>query len=273
LLRPPRQEPPSASAGSAAPAAPAAAPASAGNPAPASTTQPLVAVIIPALNEAGKIGRVMDKWPTDGRFEAIVVDDGSSDGTGDEARAHGAAVVLRHEQRSGVGGAIRSGFNCARERNRPYLALLSGDDQHEPADLVPALDALLAGNYDYVQGSRWMRGGHVVGPTGGRGFGTHLYSLIFSILVFKRITDATNGFRIFKTTILDDPKINLDQEWLRSYELEPYLLYRSIRGHYRVVEVPCTVRYHSSGTTKMRGLRDWWRLFRPALLLRLGVKR
>lgn len=234
--------------------------------------QPLVAVIIPALNEAGKIGRVLDKWPADDRLEAIVVDDGSTDGTGDEARAHGAAVVLRREQRGGVGAAIRTGFACARERGRPYLALLSGDDQHEPADLVGALDLALARNLDYVQGSRWMRGGHVVGATGGRGAGTRFYSLIFSMLVFHRITDATNGFRVFRTTILDDPSIDIDQSWLSSYELEPYLLYRTIRGHYRVVEYPVTVRYHAEGFTKMRGLRDWWRLFRPALLLRLGVK-
>jgi len=72
------------------------------------TTAPMVAVIIPALNEAGKIGRVLDKM-TDPRFEAIVVDDGSSDGTGDEARAHGAAVVVRHDRRQGVGAAIRDG--------------------------------------------------------------------------------------------------------------------------------------------------------------------
>ena len=54
--------------------------------------EPLVAVVIPALNEAGKIGRVLDKIPPDGRFEAIVVDDGSTDGTGDEARASGAVT-------------------------------------------------------------------------------------------------------------------------------------------------------------------------------------
>jgi dolichol-phosphate mannosyltransferase len=234
--------------------------------------EPLVAVIIPALNEVGKIGRVLDKWPTDGRFEAIVVDDGSTDATGDEARAHGAAVVVRHEQRSGVGAAIRTGFHCARERGRPYLALLAGDDQHEPSDLPGALDAALEREVDYVQGSRWMRGGHVIGATGGRNIGTRFYSLVFSILVFHRITDATNGFRVFRATILDDPKIDIDQDWLNSYELEPYLLYRTIRGHYRVVEHPVTVRYHGRGYTKMRGLRDWWRLFRPALLLRLGVK-
>jgi dolichol-phosphate mannosyltransferase len=237
-------------------------------------SQVLVAVIIPALNEAGKIGRVMDKFPADPRFEAIVVDDGSDDGTGDEARAHGAAMVIRHERRQGVGAAIRDGWKEALRRDRPYVALLSGDDQHEPAELVPALDALQRTGADYVQGSRWMRGGRVEGPTGGRGFGTRLYSLVFSVLVLRRITDATNGFRIVSTKILRDPAVNLNQDWLTSYDLEPYVLYKAIRRGYRVVEVPCTVRYHPrEGHTKMRGIRDWWRLFRPAILLRTGVKR
>jgi dolichol-phosphate mannosyltransferase len=235
---------------------------------------PLVAVVIPALNEAGKIGRVLDKLPKDGRFEAIVVDDGSTDGTGDEARAHGAAVVLRHAERGGVGAAIRDGWKEGLRRERRYLALLSGDDQHEPGELVRALETLETTGADYVQGSRWRDGGRVVGSTGGRGFGTRLYSLVFSVLVLRRVTDATNGFRLFKAEILRDPKIDLDQEWLTSYDLEPYVLYKAIRRGYRVVEVPCTVRYHAAeGYTKMRGLRDWWRLFRPAVLLRTGVKR
>jgi dolichol-phosphate mannosyltransferase len=236
--------------------------------------QPIVAVVIPALNEAGKIGRVLDAMPADSRFEAIVVDDGSSDGTGDEARAHGAAVVLRHDVRGGVGAAIRDGWKAGLERGRPYLALISGDDQHEPAELVGALDRLLAGEADYVQGSRWMPGGRVIGPTGGRGLGTRIYSVVFSLLTFRRITDATNGFRVFRAAILADPKVHIDQAWLDSYDLEPYVLYKAIRLRYRVVEQPCTVRYHArEGHTKMRGIRDWWRLFRPALFLRFGVKR
>jgi dolichol-phosphate mannosyltransferase len=164
--------------------------------------QPLVAVVIPALNEAGKIGRVLDRFPRDDRFEAIVVDDGSEDGTGDEARAHGAAVVLRHEVRGGVGAAIRDGWLCAMERGRPYVALLSGDDQHEPSELVAAFEALQVEDVDYVQGSRWRAGGRVVGAAGGRGLGTRLYSVAFSLLTGRRVTDATNGFRVFKSSIL-----------------------------------------------------------------------
>ena len=235
---------------------------------------PTVAVIIPALNEAGKIGRVLDKFPRDGRFEAIVVDDGSTDGTGDEAREHGADLVIRHAQRGGVGNAIRDGWKAAMERQRPYVALLSGDDQHEPAELVGALDALLDTGADYVQGSRWTEGGKVVGNTGGRGLGTRIYSIAFSLLAGRRITDATNGFRIFRASILRHPSVNIDQTWLDSYDLEPYVLFKAIRARYRVIEYPCTVIYHASeGYTKMRGIRDWWRLFRPALLLRTGVKR
>ena len=235
---------------------------------------PIVAVIIPALNEAGKIGRVLDKFPRDARFEAIVVDDGSTDGTGDEARAHDAAVVIRHEVRGGVGAAIRDGWLCALQRERPFVALLSGDDQHVPSELVAAFAALEAAGADYVQGSRWMAGGDVVGASGGRALGTRIYSLAFSLLAGRRVTDATNGFRIFRASILRDPRLRIEQSWLDSYDLEPYVLFKAIRGGYKVIEHPCTVIYHATEEyTKMRGIRDWWRLFRPALLLRTGVKR
>jgi dolichol-phosphate mannosyltransferase len=244
------------------------------NSSEAPDTQPLIAVVIPALNEAGKIGRVLDKMPKDGRFEAIVVDDGSTDGTGDEARAHGAAVVIRHEVRGGVGAAIRDGWMCGIERGRPYVALLSGDDQHVPSELIGAFAALEAKKADYVQGSRWMTGGAVVGKTGGRALGARLYSIAFSLLSGRRVTDATNGFRIFRSSILASPRIRIEQPWLDSYDLEPYVLYKAIRGGFVVIEHPVTVVYHDvEGYTKMRGIRDWWRLFRPALLLRTGIKR
>jgi dolichol-phosphate mannosyltransferase len=235
--------------------------------------EPIVAVAIPALNEAGKIGRVLDKMPADLRFEAIVIDDGSTDGTGDEARSRGAALVIRHDRPGGVGAAIRDGWLAAIERGRPYVALISGDDQHEPGELVAALDALVAANADYVQGSRWIAGGRVEGPAGRRGLGTRLYSAVFSILALRRSTDATNGFRIFRTSMLEDPRIRIEQRWLDRYDLEPYVLFKALTLGYKVIERPVTVRYHTiEGYSKMRGVRDWWRLARPALLLRLRIR-
>jgi len=100
--------------------------------------------------------------------------------------------------------------------------------------------------------------------------------MVFTRLTGQKITDATNGFRAFFLSIPDDDNINLDQEWLDSYELEPYLLYKAIRSRkFKVVEVPITVYYRGEARqySKMRPFRDWWRLARPLFFLRLGLRR
>ena len=215
---------------------------------PDDSGDPIVAVVIPAYNEAKWIGRVLDGLPRDPRFEAIVVDDGSDDGTADEARAHGAAVVLRWERQRGVGAAIRAGWRCGIERGRPLLALIGGDHQHDGADLVPALETLLASRADYVQGSRFKSGGAIVGATRTRRVTMTLYSALVSALAGQRTTDASNGFRLLRAEVLADPAIQLDQDWLDGYSLEPYLLYKVLRRH-RVVEVPVLVRFHGPPTS------------------------
>ena len=232
-----------------------------------------VAVVVPAYNEAGKIGEVVRKVPRRFAGCVIVVDDASSDGTAGEARAAGAERVIVHPANCGVGAGIRTGLMAAKQAGFEFAAILSGDDQHEPDELPRALEPLFAGEADLVQGSRWLPGGATPGIPQQRRWLTRLYPWLFRIASGFPSTDGTNGFRAFRLALLDDPRIRLDQPWLDRYELEPYLLCQAVRCGYRVREVPVTVRYHSRGTTKMRLLRDGWRIVRPLVFLRLGLKR
>lgn len=88
-------------------------------------SEPLVAVVIPALNEAGKIGRVLDKFPRDGRFEAIVVDDGSTDGTPDILAGFGSKIESVRQANAGPATARNRGIEKARGQ---YIAFLDADD-------------------------------------------------------------------------------------------------------------------------------------------------
>jgi glycosyltransferase involved in cell wall biosynthesis len=234
---------------------------------------PIVAVVIPAYNEARWIGQVLDTLPRDPRFESIVVDDGSDDGTAEEARAHGADVVLGWRQQRGAGAAIRAGWRCGIERGRPLLALIGGDYQHEGADLVPALEMLLASGADYVQGSRLRPGGRIIRSTRTRRITMTLYSALVSALARRRVTDASNGFRLLRAEVLADPTINLDQDWLDEWALEPYVLFKALRRH-RVVEVPVTVRFHGPPTTSIPDrVWEWARLIAPVMMLAARVRR
>ncbi len=231
-----------------------------------------VAVIVPAWNERGKIGDVVRKVPRRWAGCVIVVDDCSTDGTSEEARSAGAEVVLRHDRNRGVGAGIRSGLLEARRRGFEVAAVLSGDDQHVPDELPRILGPVCAGEADLVQGSRWLPGGATPGIPAQRRWLTRLYPRLFSLATGVAITDGTNGMRALRLSLLDDPRIRLEQDWLDSYELEPYLLYQVVRLGYRVREAPVTVRYHGRGTTKMKLLRDGWRILRPIVYLRLGLK-
>ena len=232
------------------------------------TTEPMVAVIIPALNEAGKIGRVLDKMPRDGRFEAIVVDDGSTDGTGDEARAHGAALVVRHEVRGGVGAAIRDGWPAGR---RARAALPRPPLRRRPAR---ARRAACARSTPARGREGRLRPGLALDAAAGASIGIHRRPRARDPPLLARLQHPrrSGGSPTPPTasgssasTILDDPQIDLDQTWLTSYDLEPYLLYKAIRRGYRVIEMP-----GDRALPRPRGLHedaraaDWWRLFRPA---------
>jgi len=233
-------------------------------------------IVLPAYNETGKVGRVVEKIKATGFVATIVVvDDCSSDDTSGEAENAG-AIVLRHEKNRGVGAAIRTGIHYGIDNGYDICTVLSSDDQHEPTELDSVVSPIINDNYDFIQGSRRLKKGRVVNDVLFRKIATQLYSLLLSVLVGRRITDATNGFRAFRLSIFEHPDINIDQEWLDRYELEPYILFKAIKNtSIRFAEVPITIYYHleTKQYTKMRPFLDWWKLARPLVYLGLRIKK
>tara|TARA_B100001093_G_scaffold519855_1_gene610948 strand:- start:8307 stop:8666 length:360 start_codon:yes stop_codon:yes gene_type:complete len=119
-----------------------------------------------------------------------------------------------------------------------------------------------------------MQGGKQKNMTLSRSILTNLYSLLFRVFFGQKITDATNGFRVFKPEILDHSKINLWQDWMIQYELEPYLLIKSCE-FFKVDESPVKKIYHQNmkSNTKMVPFKGWWSILRPLFIMRLGIKK
>jgi len=152
-----------------------------------------LSIVIPAKNEAAAIGKVVSKaaeqYPD---AEIIVVDDGSSDGTADEARQAG-AVVVQHPESLGNGAAVKSG---ARAAGGDIIAFMDGDGQHDAGELAPLLRKLEDG-YQMAIGAR-DSGSHA---NVGRLFANGLYNGVATLLTGRRIPDLTSGFRAVRANL------------------------------------------------------------------------
>lgn len=234
-----------------------------------------IAVVAPAFNEEAKIGQVVARCALDFVDTVIVVDDASTDGTAEVARAKGARV-LSMPKRSGVGAALRAGFEQAKADGHDIAVIIAGNNKDDPLEIPSLLDPICDTGHDLVMGSRHLAGGRYGGDMPGyRKWATRLHPWLMSIFCKKRLTESTNGFRAFRLALLDDQRIRLNQRWLDAYGLEVYLLWKIIKLGYRHTEVPCTKIYppQSLGYTKMRPLVGWWSILRPIFLLGLGLRR
>src|SRR5439155_26119654 len=112
--------------------------------------------VIPALNEEDSIaGVIAEIRAADPGFEVIVVDDGSTDRTAPRARAAGAHVV-RHPYNPGIGGAVQTGLQYARDHGFDVAVQVDADAQHDPTQIVRLLEPIAAGRADLVVGSRFL---------------------------------------------------------------------------------------------------------------------
>ncbi len=148
---------------------------------PLSTT-----VVIPAFNEGPAIARVVAALREAGPWhEIVVVDDGSSDDTAEQAQAAG-AIVVRHPYNKGNGAAVKSGI---RRATGECVLIVDGDGQHRPEDARRLVSRL--GEYDLVIGAR----SGTTQATAARRAGNHLLNRLASYLTGQDIPDLTSGFR------------------------------------------------------------------------------
>lgn len=146
-----------------------------------------ISVVIPALNEAPSLRTLLPRIRALGLVEEIiVVDDGSTDETGQVCSDNG-ALCVRHPYSRGNGAAIKSG---ARATSGEIIVFMDGDGQHDPAD-IPRLVAGLEQGYDMVVGARQAGSQASLG----RGLANRFYNRLATYMAGHEVADLTSGFR------------------------------------------------------------------------------
>jgi dolichol-phosphate mannosyltransferase len=234
-----------------------------------------VALVIPAFNEGKRLRHLIPAVSRDLVDEIIVVNDQSTDDTGEVARELGAFVIDRPE-RSGPGPAIRNALDVLRNGSGPkadVVVVMAANGKHDPAQIIDLVRPIVEEKYDLVRGSRFTTGGLHVHMPWHRLQLIKVFTFLTRVALRQKITDATGGYQAYRLSVLDDPSIELHQPWLGRYEVETYLMAKTILLGYRWTEVPINITYPETGTyTRARVIRDWWGYFRPIVLLRLRVK-
>ena len=203
-----------------------------------------IAIVVPAYNEADNIGHVLDRIPEQVcGFETsvLVVDDGSRDGTGDEAARHG-AVVARHVINRGGGAALRTGYRLMVDSGAAIVVTLDADGQHLPSEMERLVRPILDGEVDVAHGSRVL--GEAERNHVARELGIVFFNRLVSFITRTRVTDCSNGYRAVRATVL--PQLVLRQEQFHTSEFMIEAIKRGIPAR----EVPVTVERRLHGHSK-----------------------
>ena len=199
-----------------------------------------VLAMFPFFNEEGKLTKLAARMASGQVDEFLGVNDGSSDNGASELNACGVSFI--NKKHEGVGSCIKTAISYAREHGFDILVVMAGNAKDDPAEIADLLRPILEGRADYVQGSRYLPGGSSPNLPLFRDLAIKTLSLIFRLYTGKKCTDLTNGFRAYRLSVLDDPRININQSWLDGYEFEYYVHWKAIECGYKIVEVPVTQR-------------------------------
>jgi glycosyltransferase involved in cell wall biosynthesis len=212
--------------------------------------QSLISVVIPAYNEAPRIDSVLKRLRPvlAGRsHEVIVVDDGSTDGTG-EVAAECDVTVVRNPYSKGYGGALKVGVRRARGE---WILFLDADGQHDPGEVPSLLDC--ADEADMVVGAR----DKVSLRDAGRLVGRRMLHWLAERLADRKIPDLNSGMRLVRRQLVLDNLALLPNGFSFSTTLTLALL----KAGYTVVFVPIRVKVREASSSHVRIVRDGLRTF------------
>ncbi len=154
---------------------------------------------------------------------------------------------------------------------------MAGNNKDDPTEIPRLITPILQEGVDYVQGSRFLPGGATSNLPLFRFIAIKFLSFLFSVYSRRQCTDLTNGFRAYRVSLFNDPRINIWQDWLDKYEYEYYVHWKVHTFGYNVKEVPVTKTYPTPGKgveySKIRPITGWWQMLRPFVLLTLRIKK
>jgi glycosyltransferase involved in cell wall biosynthesis len=225
---------------------------------------PSTLILVPCLDEAPRIGRIVGRLLALHRAaDVLVVDDGSTDDTSRIAREAGAQVV-RLPFNLGYGAALQTGYKYALERGYERLVQLDGDGQHPPEEVSRLLTELEVPGTDLVVGSRFL--GHVgYRIPRARLAGIRLFSRLTSWLLHSPVTDPTSGLQAMNRRML----AFYQQDFYPWDYPDADMLLRVHYAGFTFREVPVTMLGGPPGKSMHRGMRPAYYVYKLLLSLAL----
>ncbi|MFO7871581.1 MAG: glycosyltransferase family 2 protein [Kiritimatiellia bacterium] len=214
-------------------------------------------VLMPAYREGKKIREVLRRILKHCR-DTVVIDDGSDDGTAEEAEKTG-ATVLRHRVNRGKGAALATGFEYAGKGNFEFVIVMDADGQHDPDDIPVFIRAFDRGAGPVIAGNRM---GNTENMPLVRRMTNRFMSGLLSGKMGQRVPDTQCGYRLYAAEVLE--LIPADSG---RFAAESEVLLRLADAGVKINSVPVKVIYGSE-KSKINPLRDTFRFF--AMLRRYG---